>query len=352
MKKITINTPFDLVCGERLTKLEIAYSTYGELNAEKSNVIWVCHALSGNSEVHDWWAGVFGEGKALDPTNYFIVCANALGSCYGSTGPSHANVASYQKGIQFPLITVEDMVKSHQLLADVLGIQSIHTLIGPSLGGQQAVEWAAQEPNRFENLVLIATNAQHSPWGIAFNESQRLALLTDETFRANLQGGGKFGLKTARSIAMLSYRSYDGYGIPQKEDFPYKCDKFRSASYQEYQGDKFVKRFDAYAYWTLTKAMDSHNVGRGKGGVIAALERILARTLVLGVDSDLLFPIHEQAFLAEHIPTSFFETITSHYGHDGFLTETALVDKLIFDFLENDFANHKKTIFKRSAVTV
>jgi homoserine O-acetyltransferase len=346
MNTVKINNPFSLINGEQLNSLEITYSTYGQVNDEKDNVIWVCHALSGNSEVHDWWAGVFGEGKTLDPTRYFIICANVLGSCYGTTGPSHSEVAESQRGIQFPLVTVEDMVNVHRLLADELGIGKIHLLIGPSLGGQQAVQWAVDEPKRFEKLVLVATNVQHSPWGIAFNESQRLALWSDETFRTNLPNGGGFGLKAARSIAMLSYRSYEGYGATQQEDFTHKVDLFRASSYQQYQGEKFVKRFDAYAYWTLSKAMDSHNVGRKYRSVVDALERISADTLVIGVDSDLLFPVTEQAFLAEHIASSHFETISSLFGHDGFLTETVLVDELMRDFVYNEFRNFRKTTFR------
>lgn len=347
MKILKVKAAIDLLNGERLRQVEVAYSTYGKLNRQKNNVIWVCHALTGNSEVHDWWAGIFGEHKSLDPSKYFIVCANVLGSCYGTTGPSHEKICENQKGVHFPLVTIDDMVGVHQLVADELEINHIEVLIGASLGGQQAVQWAVDEPDRFSNLILVAANAQHSPWGIAFNESQRMALWADESFRANIPGGGAFGLKAARSIAMLSYRSYAGYTRTQREDFTHKRDHFRASSYQQYQGDKFVKRFDAYAYWSLSKAMDAHNVGRKYTNIESALRRITARTLVLGVDTDILFPIEEQLFLAEHIADSCFEVIPSHYGHDGFLTETVRVDELIKDFLYNDFSRYRKTIFRQ-----
>ena len=334
MKNIKLNNVLELANGDTIAGIEIAYSTYGKLNAQRDNVVWVCHALSGNSEVHNWWAGIFGEGNALDPTRYFIICANVLGSCYGTTGPSHHAISENQRGIQFPLITIEDMVKVHQLLAEELEVERIHLLIGPSLGGQQAIQWAVNEPNRFDKLVLVATNATHSSWGIAFNESQRMALWSDETFRSNIPGGGAYGLKAARSIAMLSYRSYEGYNFTQQEDFPHKLDGYKASSYQQYQGDKFVKRFDAFAYWVLTKAMDSHNVGRGYDSTTDALSKVTAHTLVIGVDSDLLFPISEQYELAKSIKNSSMKTISSLFGHDGFLTETKEVNNLISKHLK------------------
>lgn len=347
MKSFIYNQQVQLQAGDILNGIEIAYSTYGKLNEAKDNVVWVCHALSGNSEVHDWWAGIFGEGKVLDPSKSFIVCANVLGSCYGTTGPFHPSTESAKKGVHFPLITIKDMVTAHQLLAEELDIDSIQLLIGPSLGGQQAVEWAVDEPTRIRRLVLVATNAQHSPWGIAFNESQRMTLWADETFRSNTENGGKFGLKAARSIAMLSYRSYEGYGITQREDFNEKSNQFKASSYQQYQGDKFVKRFDAFSYWSLSQSMDSHNVGRNRGGVIDALSKIQAKTLVLGIESDLLFPIQEQEFLAKNIDNSYLKKIKSHFGHDGFLTENELVNQLIVDFIENDFSSFKQTEFRK-----
>jgi len=323
LKTYTYNKPFLLENGVTLSSLEIAYNTYGTLNKEKNNVIWVCHALTANSDVFDWWPGLFGEKDFFNPEEHFIVCANNLGSCYGSTGPlthnEEFNGALYS---YFPNISIRDMVNAHELLRQHLGINKIHTVIGGSQGGQQAVEWNILKPELFSNLILVATNAQHSPWGIAFNESQRLAIKADRTYYSNNPEGGQKGLAAARSIALLSYRNYHTYGETQKESSVEKTDDYLSASYQRYQGDKLVKRFNAYSYVALSKAMDSHNVGRGRESVEKALGNVKARTLVVGISSDLLFPLNEQRFLVNHIPTAFYATIDSFYGHDGFLIET------------------------------
>jgi homoserine O-acetyltransferase len=228
------------------------------------------------------------------------------------------------------------MVKAHQLLADHLQIQNIEILLGGSLGGQQAIEWGIMEPERIKNLILIATNARHSPWGVAFNESQRLAITADRTFYANTPDGGKKGLKAARSIALLSYRGYKTYSITQQEEKDNVVDDFRASSYQNYQGEKLVNRFNAYSYWYLSKTMDSHNVGRGRHGIEKALSLIRARTLVIGIKSDVLFPIEEQQYLFRHIPKSAFAELDTFYGHDGFLIETQALTNIITSFFKTD----------------
>ena len=195
--------PLVLESGTEIPLLDVAFQTFGTLNKDASNVVWVCHALTGNSDVLDWWSQFFGIGKLFDPEKHFIVCPNSFGSCYGTTGP-----ATFEKHgprlNQFPFFTVRDMVQIHARLKTFLGIESINTLIGASLGGQQAMEWAISDQNLTDSLVLIATNAQHSPYGIAFNESQRLAIENDASF--GKIDGAKEGLKVARSIALLSYR--------------------------------------------------------------------------------------------------------------------------------------------------
>ena len=333
IKTYTHNKPFPLESGVSLDSLQIAYHTYGTLNKAKTNVIWVCHALTANSDVFDWWKGLFGERDFFNPEEYFIVCANNLGSCYGSTGPlthnSEFNGALYS---YFPAITIRDMVNAHELLRYHLGIEKIHTVIGGSQGGQQALEWNIQRPELFSNLVLVATNAQHSAWGIAFNESQRLAIRADRTYYSNHPEGGQKGLSAARSIALLSYRNYNTYAETQKETDATKTDDYKSSSYQRYQGDKLVRRFNAYSYITLSKAMDSHNVGRGRESVEAALNRVTAKTLVVGISSDLLFPVAEQQFLANHIPGAVYAGIDSFYGHDGFLIETEKLTAVLRNF--------------------
>ncbi|MDB5009224.1 MAG: metX, partial [Mucilaginibacter sp.] len=210
---------FELESGDQLHELEIGFHTYGRLNKNSDNVVWVCHAFTANSDVLDWWKGLFGKEDYFNPDDYFIVCANMLGSAYGTTGPLSINPSTGQPYyLSFPQVSVRDMVKAQQLLARHLEVSKIEILIGGSLGGQQAMEWAIIEPGFIKNLVLIAANARHSPWGIAFNESQRLAISADRTFYANHPDGGKKGLKAARSMALLSYRGYKTYGISQQED--------------------------------------------------------------------------------------------------------------------------------------
>lgn len=335
IKKFQYKKQFKLESGKKLRNLEIAYHTFGKLNKDKSNVVWVCHALTANSDVTDWWAGLFGKNDYFNPNEHFVVCANVLGSHYGTTNPLSINpVTGLAYYLDFPEFTIRDLVSAHQILAEELGIEQIHTLIGGSLGGQQALEWAIIEPQKIKNLVVLATNAQHSPWGIAFNESQRLAITADRTFYSKQKDGGAKGLKAARSLALLSYRSYESYDKTQHEiDLDKKTD-FNASSYQRYQGEKLVKRFNAYSYYYLTKAMDSHNVGRGRNSVKDALKLIEANTLVIGIKNDFLFPIEEQKFLARNIKDATFAVIDSFYGHDGFLLELTSIQEIISTFIK------------------
>jgi len=313
--------------------LDIAYHTYGTINAAKDNVIWVCHALTANSDALDWWNGLVGEGRIFDPKNHFIICANMLGSCYGSTNPNSTNPSTGKAyGQDFPVITVRDMVHSHQILQQHLGIERIRLLLGGSMGGQQALEWAIMSPNLFDRVAIFAANAKHSAWGIAFNESQRMALEADSTLYTDTPNAGQKGLEAARAIAILSYRHYDTYQSTQT-DTDGRIDDFRASSYQRYQGLKLWKRFDPKSYLVLGKAMDNHNVGRGRGGLKKALQQVMSPTLVVGIQSDVLFPIAEQKFMAKHIPDAQFEAIDSLYGHDGFLIEYEKLTYLLEEFL-------------------
>ena len=328
---------FELESGTTLDGLEIGYHTYGMLNAAKDNVVWICHALTANSDVFDWWKGIVGEGYFFNPDEHFIVCANVLGSAYGTTNPLSINPATGQPYyLDFPAYTTRDMVAAHQLLANALGLKDIYILIGGSLGGQQALEWSIMEPARIKQLILIASNAKHSPWGIAFNESQRLALMADSTFNNGTPEGGSAGLKAARSMALLSYRGYKAYNIKQHEEDDSITDGYRASTYQSYQGDKLVNRFNAYSYWYLTKVMDSHHAGRNRGGLEKALSTIQAQTLVIGIKSDILFPIEEQQYLFQHIPKAAYSEFDSFYAHDGFLIETETLTKIISSFLKTD----------------
>jgi homoserine O-acetyltransferase len=328
---------FVLESGKKIKGLEIGYHTYGRLNQHRDNVVWVCHALTANSDVFDWWQGFFGEGSFFNPDEHFIVCANILGSPYGTTNPLSINPDTDEPYyLSFPQFSIRDVVKAHQLLADSLGIDHIHILIGGSLGGQQAMEWSIDQPERIKNLILIATNAKHSPWGIAFNESQRMAITSDRTFYANTPKGGAKGLKAARSFALLSYRNYKTYSLTQQEENADVIDNFKASSYQNYQGEKLVNRFNAYSYWYLTKVMDSHDAGRGRKGIEKALSTIKAKTLVIGIRSDVLFPLEEQQYLFQHIPKAAFAELDSFYGHDGFLIETESLTNIVTSFFKTD----------------
>lgn len=335
LQKFIYPSAFKLESGKSLSGLEIAYHTFGKLNPEKNNVVWVCHALTANSDVLDWWPGLFGEKALFNPNEHFIVCANILGSAYGTTNPLTISPKTDEPYyLSFPDITIRDIVKAHQLLANQLNIEIIEMLIGGSLGGQQAMEWAIAEPERMHQLVIMATNAKHSPWGIAFNESQRLCITADPTFFKSQPNGGNMGLKAARSMALLSYRNYQTYVATQSETDMQKKDSFNASSYQNYQGQKFINRFNAYSYWYLTKVMDSHNIARNRISVENALSRIKARTLIIAIASDILFPPEEQRLLNRHIEDSIFAEIPSLFGHDGFLIETDTISKIIQSFLK------------------
>jgi homoserine O-acetyltransferase len=346
MYSIQLTNPFVLENGEIIENLSIGFHIYGTLTPQKDNVIWACHALTANSDVLDWWSGIFGTDKLFDPEKYFIVCVNALGSCYGTTGPSTHEENEDPLLDQFPDFTTRDIARVHNELRCILGIDKIKLLLGASLGGQQAMEWSILQPEVFEYLGLIATNAQHSAYGIAFNESQRLAIYADSTYGNGRLDGGRSGLIAARSIAMLSYRSYAGYVETQTNPGQHTTGEFLASHYQQYQGQKLANRFNAYSYVCLGKAMDSHNVGRNRVSVEAALAQIQAKTIVIGISSDGLFPTSEQHLLARNINNASYAEIDSKFGHDGFLIEAEQLTDLLADFLFNDFKNHKPTRFK------
>jgi homoserine O-acetyltransferase len=328
--------PFQLECGAILPHLEIGYHTFGSYTPNRNNVVWICHALTANSDASDWWNGLVGDNKFFNPNDWFIVCANIIGSCYGTTGAATINPDTGKRyGSGFPLITIRDMVAAHELLRSELGIEKIHLVIGGSLGGQQTLEWAVMCPNRIESIVVLATNARHSPWGIAFNSAQRIALEADSSLWDDTPNAGAPGLRAARSIAMLSYRNYPTFSATQS-DAGISLEYYRAESYLRYQAEKLVRRFDAQAYWTLTKAMDSHNLTRGHTAIEDVLTSITARSLIIGISSDILFPVEEQLFLAAHIPTAVYREISSPFGHDGFLIEFKQLQTILEHFLQNN----------------
>ncbi len=323
---------FPLEAGGSLPGIVIAYHIFGTPNADGSNYVWVCHALTANSDVADWWPRTVERGRFLDPTRYCIVCANIIGSCYGTTGPLSVNPSTgkpwYEK---FPQVSVRDMVHAHQLLAHHLGIRQVEMLVGSSIGGFQAVEWAVMQPSFARRLLLIATGARCSPWVAAFNIAQRMAIETDATWGQHSPDAGLQGMGAARSIALLSYRGGAAYCKTQDEGRPTFFQR-KVDSYQRHQGEKLMKRFNAYSYYRMTEAVDSHDVSRGRGSLAQALSSIEAQTLVVAISSDLLFPVEEMRQMARLIRRSRMEIIDSDFGHDGFLVENDLLNNIIQTF--------------------
>lgn len=340
------HAPFQLESGEQLESLQVTFTTYGTFDPEKNNVVWICHALTANSEADQWWPNIVGENGYFNPEDHFIVCANVIGSNYGSSGPLTPLRNKRPLLNEFPFITIRDIVNAHEELRKFLGINKIHTIVGASLGGQQVLEWNILNPSLFENTIVIASNARHSAYGIAFNESQRLAILNDPTYGNGNLNGGRQGLIVARSIAMLSYRSYDGYALGQTNPGNYRTFDFLASSYQLYQGQKLADRFNAYSYITLSKAMDSHNVGRNRASIDDALRQITAKSLIIGIETDLLFPVSEQRYLADVIEDSSFHVIKSEFGHDGFLIEHKQLAETFDNFYADKLKTHKPTILK------
>lgn len=327
---------FELESGQTLPGFQLRYTTLGRLNATRSNIVWVCHALTGSSDFTSWWSTLFTEDSPFDPHEHFIICANMLGGCYGSTGPLAINPETRKPYYHsFPTLTNRDVVKAFDLLRESLGFDRVHTLIGASLGGQQLLEWTIEKPQVFEHIILIATNAFHSPWGIAFNEAQRLAIEADATWKENDERAGLNGLKAARAIGMLSYRHYTGFAKAQSEKSANVLEEFRAATYQRYQGEKLAKRFNSFTYWLFSKLMDSHHIGRGRVSAEEVLRSIQAKALIISIDSDILFPPEEQVFLANHIPDAQLKTLSSAYGHDGFLVEYSTFKQIIRNFYQS-----------------
>jgi homoserine O-acetyltransferase/O-succinyltransferase len=327
--------PFPLESGQILPDIRIGYHTYGNLNAAGDNVVWICHALTANSDVIRWWPGMVGDHRYVNPGKYFIVCANILGSCYGSSGPLTEDPSTGKPYYSsFPAITIRDMVKAHILLRKHLGIKQIHLLMGGSMGGYQALEWCLMEPGIIQDLFLIATSAAESAWGIAVHTAQRLAIEADSTWLNRDDEAGAKGLRAARGIGILTYRNYAIMKEKQSDPDANKLDNYRASSYISYQGNKLSRRFHAYSYWLLTKAMDTHNIARNRGGDLKkTLATITQRVLIVGITSDILCPLAEQEFLASYIPNSRMVCIDSLYGHDGFMVETEKIGQCLKEWM-------------------
>ena len=335
LHKLTTHN-FSFEAGGTLDQLEIIYHTSERPYQQGDRVVWLCHALTANSDPLDWWPEMVGEGCCVNPDKDYVVCVNIFGSAYGTTGPRDfwtpgAESRKPQNPLSFPRFTVRDTAHLFTLVREHLGIEYVDLLIGSSIGGFHALEWAIMEGERIRKAAFIATAPRVSPWLSAWMEVQRMALEADPTFRAceSLDGGRK-GLEAARAISLISYRSFDGYNLTQYETDDDCLFASRAASYERYQGEKLVKRgFDAYSYYYLLWCVDSQNVGRHRGGVKAALAQIQAKSIVISITSDGLFPPCESSEWAKYIPHAQYFEIESRFGHDGFLLETEQITQII-----------------------
>ncbi len=359
--------PLRMDSGYDLFPVTVAYETHGRLNSEGSNAILICHALTGDAHVagegvYDeevllqaphlramkagqlgWWDGMIGPGKTFDPARYFIICSNILGSCYGTTGPCNSNPASgepYRNS--FPEVSVRDMIKEQYALLKKLGVNKLHTVTGGSLGGMQVMEWAVMYPDMVKSIIPIATSVQHSAWCIGLNHLARQAIINDPVWQQGQYDSQPFkGLSLARQIAMVSYRAdlifNSRFAREQVNSIsPGSNDQhlFQVESYLSYQGEKLVKRFDANTFLYLSRSMDHHDVALGRGTLADVLGAIRAKTLCLGIDSDILYPAHEQRSISSQIPHSSYREIKSIYGHDAFLIEFEQLARIIKPFIE------------------
>ncbi|RKR73744.1 homoserine O-acetyltransferase MetX [Frondihabitans australicus] len=362
-----------LESGDVLTKPRIAYETFGERAADDSNVILLLHALTGDSHVigdasaghatAGWWTGIVGPGLAVDTDRWFVVAPNMLGGCQGSTGPASLDDSGREWGARFPHLTIRDQVEAQARFADALGIDRFAAVVGGSMGGMHALEWAVTFPDRVERLAALSTTSFTSADQIAQNIVQIEAIHMDPSFSGGdyydaPDGDGPYrGLALARRMALLSYRSpdelNDRFGRSwQSELSPMVGQgRFAVASYLDFHGNKFTRRFDANSYITLARAMNSHDLGRDRGGVETALQRVTAKSLILGIDSDRLFPPDDQRRIAQSLrPSSRFAPdtddhrakteasgavmVASEFGHDGFLIENEYVGKYLRALLE------------------
>ena len=326
--------PFVLESGARLPALRVAYRTWGELDEHGGNAVLVCHALTGSADVDRWWGPLLGPDRALDPERDFVVCSNVLGGCYGTTGPTSLRPDARPWAAAFPDVSVRDIVRVQAALLESIGVKRLRLVVGGSLGGMQVLEWALLYPGRVAAIAPIAISARHSAWAIAVSEAQRQAIAADTRWRGGhypAEDPPSAGLAAARMVAMCSYRSRASleprFGRDRSGD-----GRFAVESWLHHHGGALVDRFDANTYVTLTRAMDTHDVGRDRGGWREALATVKAPALVLSIDSDVLYPPVEQEELAAALPDARLVPLRSPHGHDAFLIEAETVGALLKDF--------------------
>ncbi len=331
---LALGGPFPLESGDALPGVTVAYRTWGRLSPRGDNAVLVCHALTGSADVDRWWGPLLGPGRALDPDRDFVVCSNVLGSCYGTTGPTSPRPDGSRWRGDFPAITVRDIVRVQSALLDALGVRRLRLVIGGSLGGMQVLEWPLLRPDGVDAIVPIAVSARHSAWCIGLSEVQRQAIYADPRWRDGRYPDGdgpEAGLAVARQIAMCTYRSRASLEARFSRDQP-QGGGFAVEGWLHHHGRALVDRFDAATYVTLTKAMDTHDVGRGRGGWREALRAVSIPALVVSIDSDVLYPSIEQEELAAALPGGRLATLASPHGHDAFLIEGEAMNALVRGF--------------------
>jgi len=332
---VDLPDPLRLESGSVLPKVTVAYRTWGNIENARHRAILICHALTGSADADSWWPGMIGAGCAFDPARDFVICSNILGGCYGTSGPVSAHPerdGAYQ--LDFPEISIRDMVTVQAALLDYLGIDELQLVTGPSLGGMQVLEWVAMYPHRVRSIVPVGVSGRHSAWCIGISEAQRAAIEADPNWNNgdySDEAPPDKGLAAARMMAMCSYRSWDNL----EQRFSRECRTdglFQVQAYLRYQGQKINARFDANTYIRLTQAMDSHDLARTRGSYPEVLRGICQPALVISVNSDILYPPAEQELLAQLLPNSELRVLDSNHGHDGFLIKTVELGDMITAF--------------------
>jgi homoserine O-acetyltransferase/O-succinyltransferase len=367
---ISPGRPFALEGGGQLRGAVVAYETFGTLAADRSNAVLVCHAVTGDSHVAGaagpghaapgWWDGLVGPGRGIDLDRWFVVCVNVLGGCQGSTGPASSHPDDGRPyGARFPVVSVRDMVRTQRVVADELGIRRWHAVIGGSMGGMQALEWAIMHPERVGSLIVIASTAAASAQQIGWWSTGRRIIRMDpawcngDYYDAAPGQGPHEGLALARMVSQITFRSDDvftdrfGRELVEPLDGFHLWQRFQVERYLEHHGDKLVRRFDANSYLVLTKAMDLHDIGRGRGGIDAAMARVQCPVVTVGVSSDILYPAHQSAEVAAlaraaGVPAHYHQ-LESPHGHDAFLIEHEAVSELLAPHLDDPTATHRST---------
>ena len=351
--------PLDLLLGGQLDHIDVAYQTYGELNAEKSNAVLICHALTGDAEPYfakeqhqeGWWQNFMGDGLALDTSRYFFICSNVLGGCKGTTGPASLNPKTNRPyGSQFPSVMVQDLIKVQKALLDTLEIPHLHAIIGGSFGGMQATQWAIDYPDFVSNVVNLCSSLSFSAEAIGFNHVMRQAVINDPHFNNGDYYDGEKpdkGLAIARMLGMLTYRTdiqlNKAFGRATKAEGNLQSDYFQVESYLSYQGQKFLARFDANSYLHLLRALDLYDPSIGYADLNTALSRIKAAYTLVAVENDQLFKLPElrksKQLLEQSGVRLTYHEFASDYGHDAFLVDYAFFEKKIRDGLAGDALN-------------